>query len=182
MGAERDEGLIPGDPMAEMLRSQIAAGIGAERPWAIAELPGRTGKFRFRSKPGYRGLSFTIPVPLDTLGMDKDRAEHEKKVYDRRYPKDGSVKPNVDLKRLTAMMLRHGSRLVRFENVPQKFECWFDTDDEEMAAWLRSRKGFGDRFYEEVGPITLTLADGETVDVVPKTAADRAKLARAAAG
>ena len=168
-------GPLRGDPVSELLMAQLADPEinPPARPWATADLGPKTTTYRFRSKPGYRLLGFHIPVPSDT--EDEDRAAHEQKRFKLK------VKDINDRNRLVRMAERYGSRHLNFTPVSGKFECWFATDDVELAAWLRAQPEFGDRFYEEMGPIPLDLGDGRIINVVPQTDADRQALAAARA-
>ena len=173
LGGDEGHFLIAGDPVSEIFSEQLTdPEVNKPIPaYLAADIGPMTTVFRFRSKPGYRGLGFHIPVPSDE--QDPDRKQHEIKVF-RRKVKDGQER-----KRLEDLAIRNGSRNVNFRPVPKKFECVYETDDAGMAAWLRQQLGFGEIFFEDVGPVTVTLPTGQTISVVAATDADRQALAAA---
>lgn len=170
--ARDDAGPQLQDPVAALHAQQLAdPGVNPpERGWARAELPPARTAFRFRSKPGFRLLSFTFKVPPET--GDDDLAARYKKAYDRVWR--NRREEYTDERRLAA---DYGERIVKFKPVAGKFECFFETDDPKLAAWLRRQPEFGASFYEELAPMAVTLPDGTVIHVVPQGDADRQALA-----
>ena len=157
----------------DQLRNPPAPPMGPDLPFNPVDLGPKTTMYRFRSKGKHRLLGFLIPIPTDSQ-VDW-RQEHEQKVFKRRF------KDVPERNRLVKLAERNGGRMVWFTPVPRKFECFLATDDADLAAWLRQRPEFGGAFYEEMGPVKMTLPTGQVINVVPQTDADRQALAAARA-
>ena len=168
-----------GDPVADQLMAQLAdPALNKAVTWAVAELTDVRGHYRFRSKPGYRGVVLTIPAPLEYDEDDK-RKDRQARAFKRKYPGTEGMK---HVKALTKLVDDNGGRQIVFQQVQGKFECHYETDDAAIAAFIRGSDEFKNgRIYEVLAPMTVTLPSGERIEVVPANDAARQALSVAAA-
>lgn len=169
-----------GDPVADLLALQLAdSTLNKNIVWQAAELIDIRGQYRFRSKPGYRGVVLTIPAPLE-YDEDDPRKERQARAFKRKYPGTEGMK---QVKALTSLVnANDGSRQIAFKQVQGKFECHYETDNPAIADFIRGSDEFANgRIYEVLAPMRVTLPTGEQIEVVPANDAARQALAHASA-
>jgi hypothetical protein len=135
-------------------------------------------KYLFRARPGTYS---EMRVPLDIrLGEQYLRSDRAQKSYDRAYDMRHD-EGEQDLIQYVYDTLQ--SPFIEFTPTPNLKECWFGTDDEKIALFLRrmieSGKGaLGLHFYEERPLATVKIGGLEFPDTeVGWMAARRAHIA-----
>lgn len=147
-------------------------------------------KYLFRTRPGtYRQLLHKLPLPPDEANFSEHPAKFQfqmrtwgRLVAQPMFPnlkREDAIKAAT--KRLTEVFERLGSDQIIFRRVKRAVECYYPTDDEVIAGYLRDLIATGrepwDRVYEVSGRsrIVLTPPEGEPI-AFPNTEGGR-KLA-----
>lgn len=120
-------------------------------------------KYIFRTKPGmFRGaIVHTLDVPPDEFQLN---TTDEKKIafYLKRWEKKHSGKGEKE--RYASLVEKLGGKNIRFTRVPGAKECFFATDDQEVADYIRDlirdQRGEFAYVYEQNGKARWIVGDG----------------------
>lgn len=141
------------DPILAILNAQLEeARKNPEKALEAVELHS-TKKFVFRTKPNtIRNLELRIPgLPesernKEEVGTRKHYGAEFARIYARKYSQD-------DLDAYEELTNRVGSPYISFTVVPQRHECYYETDDEMVADFIRNVIASGRQpyLYEDRG-------------------------------
>jgi hypothetical protein len=171
----------PGDFLMQMGSGSANEPRVPERTMARLE-PVRAGWFRFRSP--IRNPSIKLRVYRET-GDEKVDVAGVKKYESWAKKRFGEGNINVARKALKAderMVELLGDYYIRFTPIRGRHESKYETNDPEVAAYIRGRLPEFEGMYEEVAPLMVTLDDGTEIPMVPATPEARQKMAAMAAG
>lgn len=139
-----------GDGLEAMLARQISA-APAETPRIPAANFSARARFVFRTDPGHRGLVLGLPGVSPELGSGDD-AEKRQAFYRARYERRV---PDPDKRAFYERVINAvGDYVIRFQPLPGQFEGFYQTNDPEIAAYLREvmrEQGPACPFYEDTG-------------------------------
>lgn len=176
---ETDAPVAMVDPVFNAFKAAEADAGKPEVDDRPAEMPApEEHVFRFRTKVGHRGPGIRIPAPPPAdhpywTKQKDDRKIVMQKTWERRFGRS-------ETKRYTAMVERLGTDVIQFKPLTNKLEAVFETDDPEIAAFIRSKISEYPYIYEEMAPMTV-MVNGVEVRVVPADDASRAALGGARA-
>lgn len=115
----------------------------------------RTAQYVFRTKPGtVRSQRIRIPgVPANPVGRFIDKPEYRQHLQDR-YEKKYSQSDREMHRRIQEKV---GGFFIEFTHLPRKQECVFQTDDDEVANFIRNhvRDNGNPYVYESVESMRL---------------------------
>ncbi len=135
------------DPVVKILNDQIAKAL--ENPEAALELVDlhSSKKFVFRTRPNtVRQLQIRIPgLPesernKEEVGTRKNYGAEFEKIYKRRHTEDEAA-------HYDELVNRVGDMYITFTTIPQRHECFYETDDVLIADFLRDRIASGKQPY-----------------------------------
>lgn len=142
-----------GDADSRIYLDQLAA-QEPEVPQQPAEIE-RISRFVFRTKPGtVRSQRLRIPgVPQVPVGRYLDKPEYRDHLV-ARYEKKYTAEQRATHERVREKV---GGYFIEFTHLPRKQECVFQTDDDEVAQFIRDAvKESGNPFvYESVEAMKL---------------------------
>lgn len=130
-----------------------------ERAKPAAELF-RTERFIFRTKPeaGIKRLVHTLDAKPEVDGPEDRRGAFNLARWEKRHKDEPGYAERME--RFADVL---GGRSVVFQAIPRHSECWFATDDPELAAYLRGliKDGRGDfaHVYETNGQARLIVGN-----------------------
>lgn len=144
----------------------IADGLDRPRPLAQLGVPAN-GVFRFRATVRKTWIDLRMPQDLG----DVDKNVRARKAWEqwatRELGRDWKkiTKPDNDI------YDKYGERRLEFTELPLRFECFYETTDPLIAAYIRQRMAEPamSHIFEEAKPMMATLPDGTEIEVMPVT-------------
>lgn len=135
------------DPVVKLLNDQIAEALkNPEKALEMVDLHS-SKKFVFRTRPNtVRQLQIRIPgLPesernKEEVGTRKNYGAEFEKIYKRRHTAE-----QADY--YEELVNRVGDMYITFTTIPQRHECFYETDDEMVADFIRDRIMSGKQPY-----------------------------------
>lgn len=149
----------------ELLRQQQQELLrnGGERVEPPAEL-NRPERFIFRSQPRtFRRIVHQLDLPPEVEENDDTVVGRQKRFLLRTWQRRHKADPTGDAERLGYVAEQVGGSVIAFREVARKWECWFATDDEQVAGYLRglvtNKVGEFAHVYEQNGTARVVVGD-----------------------
>lgn len=170
------------DPVVNMLREQIAEAALKPEPERAPFSLRRTQAYLWRSKPGtLRKAKIKIPgIPASVATIDTFHGIKEIRDYGAKFQKIFDRKHTPELRAMfeAAREANGGQDYISFTELSQTFECYYETDSEAIATFMRwyldSHPKVGQYIYEDLG--IQMLKSRYTTDEFPNTEAGRQRL------
>lgn len=159
-------------------RSAPPPSVEPSAPITPATIPAER-KYIFRSRPGTVAKK-RIRIPATPPPGRDETEQRYAYICDRYAKKYGSALAGFEklVEVNGGWYVDFTTVLVRLADGKQTRECYFQTDDEDLAAFVRTQLQRDGRFYEDVPPLRVTVG-GRDIDITVTNDAERAELVRA---